>query len=215
MAIATNKFQMLCANCTSLARFAREGKVVWRYAVPMALVGAIGSFIGSNAVLAVSSNALVWITFFVLPIMAVVTFRKFSTGEDDDAVPPFSGRSLATACACTFLCTLYDGFYGPGAGTLVMLSLMLFARFGLVRANALSKTAILVSNFTATVVFAVNGQIAFPLALFAAVFAVVGSYIGSGLVLSKGARFAKPCIIFAVALFMVKVLADQMPLLFG
>ena len=80
-AIATNKFQMLCANCTSLARFARQGKVVWRNAVPMAIVGALGSFIGSNAALYVSGEAIVRITFFVLPAMAAVTFRKLSGGE--------------------------------------------------------------------------------------------------------------------------------------
>lgn len=205
MAIGTNKLQAICGLSVATFRYAKSGLIELKLVVPTVLCALAGSLIGSNASLSVSETMLNYIIVLVLPLVAYVVFKKdsFVDGEDKDLV--LDRRTYLTACACSFVIAAYDGFYGPGAGTFYVIALCVVAQLGARHASAHAKVVNLVTNATATVVFLVNGQVCIPLGLAAGACAMVGAWLGAGLVIKDGARIMKPLIAVAFVLLLIKL----------
>ena len=75
-------------------------------------------------------------------------------------------------------------------------------------ANAQAKVINLTTNITSLVVFLLNGTVLIPLGLAAAACNMLGNYIGSGLVLSKGTKIVRPIILVVLALLLIKILTE-------
>ena len=103
---------------------------------------------------------------------------------------------------------MYDGFYGPGTGTFLIIAFTVFARMSVGSANAQAKVINLTSNITSLVVFLMNGQVLIPLGLAAAVFNMAGNWVGSGLAISKGTRIVRPVILLVILLLLAKIIFD-------
>ena len=139
----------------------------------------------------------------ILPLTACYVLRKKSLR---DGKAPFSERK--TVLITIFLALIigvYDGFYGPGTGTFLMLLLTAVAHVSLNEAAGTTKVINLATNVAALVVFLVHGVVWFPLALIAAVFGIAGNYIGANYFTSKGTGFVKPVIIVVIAIFFIKI----------
>ena len=105
-----------------------------------------------------------------------------------------------------FLIGVYDGFYGPGTGTFLIIAFTVFAHLGVGIANAQAKIINLTTNLTSLVIFLLNGQVLVPLGMAAAACNMLGNYIGSGLVLTRGSKIVRPIILGVLALLLLKVL---------
>ncbi len=101
---------------------------------------------------------------------------------------------------------IYDGFYGPGTGTFLIIAFTVFAKMSVGTANAQAKAINLTTNITSLIVFLWSGQVVIILGLAAAVFNMAGNYIGSGLVMSKGTKIVRPIILTVLGLLFVKIL---------
>ena len=100
---------------------------------------------------------------------------------------------------------IYDGFYGPGTGTFLMLMLVGIAHISLEQAVGTTKVINLSTNLASLSVYLVHGKVLFPLALVAAVFGIAGNYIGARHFTRKGAKFVKPIIVTVLAIFFIKL----------
>ena len=103
----------------------------------------------------------------------------------------------------------YDGFYGPGTGTFLIIAFTVFAGMSVSAANAQAKVINLTSNVTSLTVFLLNGQVIFLLGLAGAVCNMAGNWLGSGLVVSKGTKIVRPVILAVLLLLLVKILAES------
>ena len=65
------------------------------------------------------------------------------------------------------------------------------------------------SNIAALVTFICSGKVLFSLGLCAALFCMAGHYIGSGLVMKKGAQIVKPFILIVLILLFIKIAAER------
>lgn len=147
-----------------------------------------------------------YILFVILPLSAFLVLNKklFHDGGSDTVV--LDRRTYLTATASAFIIGIYDGFYGPGTGTFLIIAFTIFAKMSISTANAQAKVINLTTNLTALVVFLLNGQILIPLGLAAAACNMAGGYLGAGLVMSKGSKIVKPIILFVLFLLLLKVL---------
>ena len=100
---------------------------------------------------------------------------------------------------------IYDGFYGPGTGTFLIIAFTVFAGMSVGTANAQAKVINLTTNITSLVVFLRSGQVLLVLGFAAAACNMLGNYIGSGLVMTKGSRIVRPIILIVLALLFVKI----------
>ena len=101
---------------------------------------------------------------------------------------------------------MYDGFYGPGTGTFLIIAFTVFGHMNVSTANAQAKVINLTTNLTALVILLVNGQVMLLLGIVAAACNMVGGYIGAGLAMTKGSNLSRNCIIFVLFLLALKVM---------
>ena len=208
MAIATNKLSSACGTSLATVRFVRKGLVNLRLAVPSVIVAALGSSLGAELSLRISENVMKYILLAVLPIAAfcVLNRQLFQDNGRSDAAA--DRRTLIVCIASAFVIGMYDGFYGPGTGTFLIIAFTVFARMTVGSANAQAKVINLTSNITSLAVFLINGQALITLGLAGAVCNMAGNWVGSGLAISKGTRIVRPVILLVLILLLAKIVFD-------
>ncbi len=205
MAIATNKLSSACGTSLATARFIRKGLVNFRLAVPSVIMAIAGSSLGAKLSLLVDEAVLKYILLGVLPVAAFFVLNRhlFRDGGQQAAA---DRKTLAVCCVSAFVIGMYDGFYGPGTGTFLIIAFTVFTRMAVGSANAQAKVINLTSNITSLAVFLLNGQVLIPLGLAAAVCNMAGNWVGSGLAISKGTRIVRPVILLVLILLLIKIL---------
>ncbi len=99
---------------------------------------------------------------------------------------------------------MYDGFYGPGTGTFLLILLTAVVHLHLQEANGVSKVINLSSNAASLAVYLFSGNVAVPLGLAAGCFSILGNWIGTALFINRGLKIVKPVMIGVLAVFFLR-----------
>jgi uncharacterized membrane protein YfcA len=184
-------------------RYSRCGFIHWRELVHAIISALVGSWIGARLALMVENDIFKIFMLVILPITAFFVLNKKTLSKYR---APYPGRRTNAIIAILALFMgVYDGFYGPGTGTFLMLLLICVARVSMEEAVGSTKVINLSTNLASLSVYLVHGKVLFPLALVAAVFGIAGNYIGARYFTRKGTGFVKPLIIFVLSIFFVKL----------
>lgn len=205
-AIATNKLSSTCGTTLTTVRFIRQGLVNWKIAVPTIIFAMLGSSLGANLSMKMDEGIMQNILFLVLPIVAFVVMNPKLFRDNQGAKVVLNARLWVTAILSSFLIGMYDGFYGPGTGTFLIIAFTVFAKMDLRSANAQAKIINLTTNITSLTIFLLNGQAIILLGLAAAVCNMAGNYVGSSLAMKQGSKVTRPVIVLVLILLFLKVL---------
>lgn len=204
-ALATNKVQGPFGTASATIAYARRGHVKLRAQLPMALVafaaGGLGALIASH----VPGKFLATAIPFLLVGIALFFALKPNLSDQDSTqriTPAIFTISVVPLVA------LYDGVFGPGAGSFYMLGFVLLAGFGMLKATAHTKLLNLGSNLGSLAVFAINGAILWKVGLIMGVGQLIGAQIGSRLAMRSGAKIIKPLLVISCVALATKLLAD-------
>lgn len=209
-ALGTNKLSSCGGTLVSLGRFIREGLVNIRLAVPSMAAAMAASAIGARASLMMPDKVLAVVLVCVLPISAFIVLNRKLFGQEVEEVRRPDRRMYITAVLAALIVGLYDGFYGPGAGTFWIIAFTVFARMDIRHANAQTKVINSTTGVTSLLVFIQGGTVLFPLALTAMLFNMLGNYIGTGMMLKNGTKIVRPAIMIVLALLTVKVVTEHL-----
>lgn len=208
--LGTNKLASAMGTVISTGRFLKNGYIHGKRMIVLAagamIASLAGSTIGSHLSLLLSDQMLKKMMVVVLPVAAFYVLRSKGLGSEDQEPLPEKKERLITWAAAFFLGG-YDGFYGPGAGTFLLLSLTGAARMEVREAAAVTKLINLASNVAALTTFVLNGTVNYRLGLTAGLFCIAGNFIGSGLVLHNGKRIVRPVILVVLVILFVRVLS--------
>lgn len=205
-AIATNKMSSTCGTTLATWRFIRNKLVNFRLAVPAVAAAIIGSSIGAHVSMAVSEKVMMYVFMCILPIATFVVLNKNLFHDNGSDEITLDKRTYLTATIAAFVIGFYDGFYGPGTGTFLIIAFTVFAKMSVKTANAQAKVINLTTNITSLIIFLLNGQVILIVGIVAAICNMAGGYIGAGLVMKNGAKIVKPSILFVLFLLLLKVL---------
>ena len=205
-AIGTNKFSASCGTMVATMRYSRCGYIQWRGMLPVVVMALIGSWVGARLALMVENDLFKLIMLVILPITAVFVLNKRALSKY--RIPFAVRKTIAVMSILALFMGVYDGFYGPGTGTFLMLMLVCIARLKLERAVGTTKVINLSTNIASLSVFLVHGKVLFPLALVAALFGIAGNYIGAKYFTKMGSGFVKPLIIIVLLIFFVKLCCE-------
>ena len=117
-------------------------------------------------------------------------------------------RTILLVAVVAFVVGVYDGFYGPGTGTFLMILLTSAAKLSLQKAAGVTKAINLTTNITALVVYFVNGKVILLLGLAAGCFSILGNYVGAQCFSKSGAKLVRPIMIFVLVIFFVKTILE-------
>ena len=205
-ALATNKLQGCFGSGTAALTYGRAGHVDLQKQGWMAAVAVAASALGAGIALVVPADVL----RAVMPVIliAVACYFALKPGLGDAAraprLTPFVfGVSLVPVVA------LYDGFFGPGAGSFYMLGFVVLAGKGLLKATAHTKFLNFASNFGALMVFAFGGHILWGLGLAMAVAQVGGATLGARLAIRVGAGMIRPLLVVVCLALAIRLMVQN------
>lgn len=203
-AIATNKLGSCIGTTASTTRYVKNGYVSWRLAVPSIICALVGAFFGSKLLLHIDSSVLKYPMIIILPIIAFIILKDKDLENAHGEIS--SEKQLFIVVLSSLIIGAYDGFYGPGTGTFLLIIYTRLAKMDVKTASGNMKLVNLSSNICSTFVFLSSGATLIPLGLAAGVFCIAGHYIGSGIVMKKGFKAVKPIILAVLALLIIKML---------
>ena len=188
--LGTNKVVACTGTTMAAGEFLRSGTLSWREMVGPVLASAFGASGG------------VWLTYrvhgdFLRPVMlgllvAMLAFTLLKPDLGHIHAPRFGlshQRGLANCLAMVL--GFYDGFFGPGTGSLLIFLFVAVLGFDFLRASALAKSVNWASNLTAMGLFLWQGSWIPSIALSMAAANGVGGYFGARVALSKGSRWVR------------------------
>jgi uncharacterized membrane protein YfcA len=188
---ATNTLAMWPGQLTSIAGYRVEVKKNLRLAVRMAVAGFLGG--GGGAIVLLNTPATTflrlvpWLLLVAALIFAlsgpvtkrlksVFGVRSSSASEEGETAPPRGNWLLVvmTAVIC-----FYIGYFGAGAGFLIISLLSLFGFEDLSQMNAMKVVSTTMANGVACILFAFSGKVEWHFCLAAMVTCGVGGFISA------------------------------------
>ena len=215
LAIATNKGQSVFGSGAALLRFARAGMVDRARARVAFPAGFAGSLFGAALLLLVSPSLLRPVVLALLVLVGLFTaFQpRISQGRTarPGAVFPVSPTHASLAAAIIALVIgAYDGFFGPGTGTFLILAFALVLGDGMARASGEAKAVNFASNLAGVALFASRGVILWRVALPMAAAQFAGAMLGAHLTVRHGDAFVRKVLVAVVLALVVKLGRDAL-----
>lgn len=202
-AIGTNKIVGVVGAGMALFVYARKGHLRLKEGLLFCLVCALGSFLGSSSAPYVSKDFFQYLLIFICPFILWIVWNKEKFfKERENFIKPNIGIFLTSALLSGF----YDGFFGPGGGTFMFLSLFLGTGFPLLSAIAISKLANTFSAGTALFTFSMNGYVHWKEGFVMATGMALGSYLGASYASKFAIKIVRPMLVLIVILLMTKLL---------
>ncbi|MEG2296884.1 MAG: TSUP family transporter [Clostridium sp.] len=206
MALGTNKLSSVLGTSVATFRFAKEGFINLKKGIWFIAAALVGSSIGANLTLLISEKVVGGMMIIVLPVVAFYVLKNKKMGDDSLAHSIPKRKSFWIALAAAFFVGTYDGFYGPGTGTFLILILTGAAKYTMKEAAGTTKMINLSSSIAAIITFLINGKVVYSLGLAAGLFGILGNYMGAGMVLNNGQKIVRPLVLFVLVILFAKVL---------
>jgi uncharacterized protein len=223
LALGTNKAQGVFGTFASTLRYARAGLLDTRRAkvtFPAGFAGALG---GAALVLLIPPETLRPVVLTLLVGAALALALRPSTSPSPSPFPshspstspstspshsPSPSTSPLIAAAVALLFGAYDGFFGPGAGTFLLLSFAFLFHLPLQRAAADAKPVNFASNLAALALFSSRGAVLWEVALPMAAAQFAGGWIGAHLAVRVGDRLVRAVALLVVLALVAKLAVD-------
>ena len=205
-ALGTNKLSSSLGTIASAYRYVRSGCVDWMLALPSIALALVGSHLGTSLQLLVAEKYLQYLLLAVLPVVAAVLLRQKKLPEEPGKINKWLQRAIVWGAS--LIVGTYDGFYGPGTGTFLLLIFCGMGKMDVRTASGNVKLVNLASNIGALLTSLAAGKVVVAVGLISAVFSVLGHYLGAGLTIKNGSKAVRPVIFVVLGLLAVKVLLD-------
>jgi uncharacterized membrane protein YfcA len=206
--LGTNKFSAAFGTTVSAVRFFKHKIIDLPVAAKCAGFALVGSHLGARAALFIDQGFLKYALIVVIPLVTMVTLRKPHLGavSHKDDVKPWIKKIAAPSIATGI--GFYDGFFGPGTGSFLMLFFAWILRYDFATANGNTKVVNLATNVAALLTFMHGGAVLYQVGIPAALANIAGNLVGSRLVIRRGIRIVRPVFIGVLTLLFCKILVD-------
>lgn len=192
-AIATNKLQGTFGVAAASFAFWRAGHIELTRLRPAVMAVAVGAALGALAVQGIDPD---WLRRLVpLALLLVAAYFTFAPRLGENARRRMRLEPVPFALAVAGPIGAYDGFLGPGAGSMYLMGLVALFGADLVRGVAATKLLNLTSNAVALVLFAAAGHVDYGMGLAMAAGQIVGARVGARMAMTRGAVLIRPLVI--------------------
>ena len=202
-ALGTNKLSAGIGTVFSTARFIKNGYVNWRLFAPSILLALLGSMGGTWLQLRTPVKILKYLLLVVLPVVAFVTLRNREWPDEPGEID-FKKQAMIV-WAGALVIGAYDGYYGPGTGTFLMLIFIRLAKMDTRHAAGGVKVINLSSNVGSLITALLADKVFIGVGLIASLASIAGHYLGAGLAIKNGSRIVRPTVIIVLLLLTLKI----------
>lgn len=205
--IGTTKVASMAGTANAALRYGRTVRIYWGATAPAMIAAFVLAMAGAWTLIMIPAEPLRRALPFVLLVLLVYTVAKKDLGAEH--VPTLSGaRERAAALLAGAVIGFYDGVFGPGTGSFLMIAFVRVFGYDFLHASVSAKMVNLATNLAALLLLAAKGHVWWQLGLLMAVANVAGSQVGSRLALRHGSRFVRKTFIVVVAALILKTAYD-------
>jgi uncharacterized membrane protein YfcA len=205
LALGTNKGQSVFGSFASVFRYSRAGLVSFDRAKVTFPSGAIGAFAGAALLLVLDRELLKPLVLFLL--IAAGLFLAIRRPGNAPAGPPPPSATLRAA-AIALIVGAYDGFFGPGTGTFLIIAFVGLLRSSLPSATADAKVVNFASNLATVILLGLKAKVLWAIALPMALGQFAGGMVGASLAIKGGARIIRGVVLGVVLGLVAKLTFD-------
>lgn len=211
MAAGSNKLSSSVGTVFSAGRFLKNGSIQPQTAAVSAGCALLGSWSGARLALVLSGAFLQTVMLVLLPAAAafILIGERRGAGEVSTFRSVPAGKAFFLSGLIGLALGMYDGFFGPGTGTFLILAFTALLGFDFRTACGNTKVVNLSSNVAALATFVAAGKVQYPVAVPAAFCSVAGHWVGSGLVIRRGAKFIRGMMLAVLVLLFTKIAWDM------
>jgi uncharacterized protein len=206
-ALGSNKMSALMGTLVATARYLKSTKVIWKAIIPALISCMIFSFLGAKMVSYLNKDYLRIVILIMLIAVAIYTFVKKDFGLHHS---PKLNRKETTVLGIVVgsLLGFYDGFFGPGTGSFLMLAYVSIFGFNFLNASVSAKIINCGTNFAALVFFVYGGYVDYSIAIPVGLCNMAGSFLGAHTAIKKGSGFVRILFLVIVSFLIVKFSYD-------
>lgn len=195
IALGTNKLQTTIGTSVATYSFYTKKLFSLKTVYKGLAFGLVGASLGAITSQIVSSDILNTIIPFLLLFILGYTLLSPAMGQSQTPAKMSEPLCFATF---GFILGFYDGFFGPGTGSLWVFVLTFFLGYNFINATAYAKVFNLKSNIFATVLFIAGGAINYHIAFCMASGQIIGGRLGAKLAIWRGASLIRPVFLMMV-----------------
>ena len=176
--LGTNKLPSFLGTLGATASYLRKVKPDFKLAFAMAIPAFIGSGLGASVATRIPKEAFKPIILVLLIVVAIYTWRKKELGLAEN-IRFARHHQVGMGVIAGLVIGFYDGIFGPGTGSFLMLILVALLGFAFLQASVTAKIVNLATNLGAILVFGFNSQIMWTLGLTMAIGNITGGFLGA------------------------------------
>jgi hypothetical protein len=114
-------------------------------------------------------------------------------------------RHYVIAVIAGFLIGGYDGLFGPGTGSFLLILLVSVLGYSFLQASATAKIVNVGTNAAALIVFGITGSVIWLLGLVMGICNLIGALIGARTAINRGSGFVRAVFLVVVALLIIRL----------
>jgi uncharacterized membrane protein YfcA len=203
VALGTNKGQSVWGSGAALVTFWRASEIDRKQAKLTFPLGLCGAAIGAGLMTQIDKDALRPIVIAMLIGAAALLVIKKPPGKGE-----LVRHYIAIAGLLAFAIGAYDGFFGPGTGTFLIVGFVALCGKQMTAATADAKVVNFASNLAALAVLSYDGSVAWAVALPMAGGQLLGGIVGARMAIKGGAKLIRIAVLVVSGALVIRLVVD-------
>jgi uncharacterized membrane protein YfcA len=202
--LGTNKLSAVFGTTTAAALYRKQIKPDPKVLIAMGVPAFLGSAGGAVLASKIPTSSMRPMVLVLLIIVAVYTWFKPDLGKFEN-LRHLPKRRVQIAAFAGVVIGFYDGIFGPGTGSFLMLILVASLGYAFITASAIAKVVNVATNVGAIMVFGINGAVIWQIGIILGVANISGAVIGARLAIKGGSTLVRKVFLIVTVALIVKV----------
>jgi uncharacterized membrane protein YfcA len=202
--LGTNKLSAVFGTTTAAALYRKQIKPDPKVLIGMAIPAFFGSAAGALLASRIPTSSMRPMILVLLIAVGIYTWLKPDLGKLENLRHVPKQRIQIGAIAGAVI-GFYDGIFGPGTGSFLMLILVATLGYAFITASAIAKVVNVATNVGALIVFGINGAVIWQIGIIMGFANITGAIIGSRLAIKGGSILVRKVFLLVTIVLIVRV----------
>jgi len=202
--LGTNKLSSVFGTSTAAVLYRKQIKPDPKVLLAMGVPALLGSAGGAMFASKIPTSSMRPMVLVLLIVVAIYTWFKPDLGKFEN-LRHLPRRRVQIAALAGVIIGFYDGIFGPGTGSFLMLILVASLGYAFITASAIAKVVNVATNVGAILVFGINGAVIWQIGIIMGVANISGAIIGARLAIKGGSTLVRKVFLLVTVALIVKV----------
>ena len=202
--LGTNKLSAVFGTTTAAALYRKQIKPDPKILIAMGVPAFLGSAGGAVLASKIPTSSMRPMVLMLLILVAIYTWFKPDLGKFEN-LRHLPKLRVQIAAIAGVVIGFYDGIFGPGTGSFLMLILVASLGYAFITASAIAKVVNVATNVGAIMVFGVNGAVLWQIGIILGIANISGAVVGARLAIKGGSTLVRKVFLLVTMALIVKV----------